>query len=75
MLGWRHCSQLSTTVNSIVEPELGVTMLNNTVDNCEQCEQHNIVEFSERLTCLNIEWKLYTCRNSNREQLRKIHQL
>ena len=25
--------------------------------------------------CLSIEWKLYTCRNSNREQLRKIHQL
>ena len=20
-----------------------------------------------------LEWKLYTCRNSNREQLRKIH--
>ena len=25
--------------------------------------------------CLSIEWKLYTSRNSNREQLRKIHQL
>ncbi len=32
-------------------------------------------EFSEGLMCLSIEWKLYTCRNSNREQLRKIHQL
>ena len=31
--------------------------------------------FSEGLVCLSIEWKLYTCRNSNREQLRKIHQL
>ena len=30
--------------------------------------------FSEGLMCLSIEWKLYTCRNSNREQLRKIHQ-
>ncbi len=26
------------------------------------------------LMCLSIEWELYTCRNSNREQLRKIHQ-
>ena len=25
--------------------------------------------------CLSIEWKLYTSRNSNREQLRKNHQL
>ncbi len=32
-------------------------------------------KFSEGLMCLSIEWKLYTCRNSNREQLRKIHQL
>ncbi len=23
----------------------------------------------------SIEWRLYTCRNYNREQLRKIHQL
>ncbi len=30
---------------------------------------------SEELMCLSIEWKLYTCRNSDREQLRKIHQL
>ncbi len=28
--------------------------------------------FTEGLMCLSIEWKLYTCRNSNREQLRKI---
>ena len=27
--------------------------------------------FAEGLMCLSIEWKLYTCRNSNREQLRK----
>ena len=24
--------------------------------------------------CLSIEWELYTCRDSNPEQLRKIHQ-
>ncbi len=32
-------------------------------------------EFSKGLMCLSIEWKLYTCRNSKREQLRKNHQL
>ncbi len=32
-------------------------------------------EFSEGLMCLSIEWKLYTSRNSNREQLKKIHPL
>ena len=32
-------------------------------------------EFSKGLMCLSIEWKLYTFRSSNREQLRKIHQL
>ena len=29
----------------------------------------------EGLRCLSLEWKLFTCRNFNREQLRKIHQL
>ncbi len=33
------------------------------------------INFSIGLMCLSIEWELYTCRNSNREQLRKIHQL
>ena len=32
-------------------------------------------EFSKGLMCLSIEWKLYTCRNSNQEQLRKIYHL
>ena len=32
-------------------------------------------EFSKGLMCLSIEWKSYTSRNSNREQLRKINQL
>ncbi len=31
-------------------------------------------EFSKGLMCLGIEYKLYTWRNSNRKQLRKIHQ-
>ncbi len=33
------------------------------------------VIFLKGLMCLSIKWKLCTCRNSNREQLRKIHQL
>ena len=33
----------------------------------------DVDNFYEGLMCLSIEWKLYTCRNSNREQLRKIH--
>ena len=30
-----RCSHLSTILNNIVEPELGVTILFNIVDNCE----------------------------------------
>ena len=35
---------LFIVVNNIVEPESGGTMLNNIVDNIEQCEQQNIVQ-------------------------------
>ncbi len=35
----------------------------------------DVENFLQGVMCLSIEWKLYTCRNSNREQLRKIHQL
>jgi hypothetical protein len=35
---------LSTTLNNILDPESGVTILFNIVGNCEQCEQHNIVQ-------------------------------
>ena len=31
-----HCSRLLTILNNVVEPESGVTMLKNIVDNCEQ---------------------------------------
>ena len=31
-------------LNNIVDPESCVTMLNNIVDNIEQCGQHNIVQ-------------------------------
>jgi hypothetical protein len=39
-----RCSHLSTILNNIVEPESGVAILFNIVDNCEQCGQHNIVQ-------------------------------
>ena len=39
-----HCSKLSKTLNNIVESELVVTMLNDIVDNSEQCGQKNFVQ-------------------------------
>ena len=39
-----HCSELLTILNNVVEPESGVTILKNIVDNCEQCGQQNIVQ-------------------------------
>jgi hypothetical protein len=39
-----RCSHLSTILNNIVEPESGVTILFNIVDNCEQYGQQNIVQ-------------------------------
>ena len=40
MFGCPHCSKLSTILNDIVESESVVTMLNDIVDNSEQCEQN-----------------------------------
>ena len=39
MLCCPHCSQFSTIFNNIVESESSVTILNNVVDNYEQCGQ------------------------------------
>ena len=39
-----HCSMLSAILDNIVAPESGVTMLNNIVNNIEQCGQQNIVQ-------------------------------
>ena len=41
-----YCWWLSTILSNIVEPESGVTMLNNTVYNYEQCGQNSIVFIS-----------------------------
>jgi hypothetical protein len=39
-----HCSWLSTTLNNIVTPDSGSTILFNIVDKCEQRGQQNIVQ-------------------------------
>ena len=49
MLCCPHCSTLSTTYIvqhcwAWISPQSGVTMLNNIVDNIEQCGQHSIVQ-------------------------------
>jgi hypothetical protein len=49
-----HCSQLSTILNNIVEPESGVTILFNIADNCEQCGPHNIVQSCFHQYCNNL---------------------
>jgi hypothetical protein len=49
-----HCSHLSTILNNIVEPESGVTILFNIVDNCEQCGQQNIVQSCFHQYCINL---------------------
>jgi hypothetical protein len=49
-----RCSHLSTILNNIVEPESGVTILFNIVDNCEQCGQQNIVQSCFHQYCINL---------------------
>ena len=50
-------------MDSMLDQETTLILL--TIRKSKNCE------FSKGLMCLSIEWKLYTCRNSNREQLRK----
>ena len=45
---------LSTILNNTVEPESGVTILFNIVDNCEQCGQQNIVQSCFHQYCNNM---------------------
>jgi hypothetical protein len=45
-------------LSNIVEPESGVTILFNIVDNCEQCGQQSIVTSARRL-CNHL--GLYVC--------------
>jgi hypothetical protein len=49
-----RCSHLSTILNNIVEPESGVTILFNIVDNCEQCGQQSIVQSCFHQHCNNL---------------------
>jgi hypothetical protein len=41
-------------LDNIVEPESGVTILFNVVDNCEQCGQQNIVQSCFHQHCKNL---------------------
>jgi hypothetical protein len=41
-------------MNNIVEPESGVTILFNIVDNCEQCGQQSIVQSCFHQYCINL---------------------
>jgi hypothetical protein len=57
-----RCSHLSTilnTLNTTVEPESGVTLLLNIVDNCEQCGHQNIVQPCFDQYCNNL---IFSCR-------------
>jgi hypothetical protein len=49
-----RCSHLSTIFNNIVEPESGVTILFNIVDNCKQCGQQSIVQSCFHQYCINL---------------------
>ena len=52
-----HCHEQSPYQSTnIVEPELAVTILNNIVDNNEQCRQHNNVQSCshEHLQCSTL---------------------
>ena len=64
MLCGPHCSHLSTILNNIVEPESGVTILFNIVDNYEQCGPHNIVQscfhqYCNKLTVFSCVLKIF----------------
>ena len=54
MLCCPRCSHLSTILNNVVEPESGVTILFNIVDNYEQCGQQNIVQSCFHQYCNNL---------------------
>ncbi len=54
MLCHYNCSQLLTMLFSIATPDSGSAILFHIVDNCEQCEQHNIVHSSLLYSRLRI---------------------
>jgi transcription elongation factor Elf1 len=49
-----RCSHSSTLLNNIVEPESGVTILFNIIDNCEQRGQQRIVQSCFHQYCNNL---------------------
>ena len=67
MLCGPHCSHLSTILNNMVEPESGVTILFNIVDNCEQCGQQNIVQSCFHQYCNNL--IVFSCVKQQRNKM------
>ena len=66
MLCCPRCSHLSTILNNVVEPESGVTILFNIVDNYEQCGQqteHCSIMFS---SILQQPDRFMPCRNRSK---------
>jgi hypothetical protein len=64
-----RCSHLSTILNNIIEPELGVTILFNIVDSYEQCGQQNIVQSCFHQYCHNLTIYLYNVDYLSSQQL------
>ena len=61
-----HCSRLLTTLNNIVEPESGVTILFNNVNSLEQCGQQNIVQYCfHQLGTSCSFWLIFCCVQSS----------
>jgi hypothetical protein len=66
---------LSTILNNIVEPESGVTILFNIVDNCEQCGQASIncsILFS---SILHQPERFYACTRVKIEKINNLLQV
>ena len=57
-----HCSRLLTILNNVIEPESGVTMLKNVVENCEQCGQQNIFQSCSHQPSQVVHFLLCTSR-------------
>ena len=60
-------NNIEQILNSIVEPESGVTMLFNVVNNFEQCGQHNILQSCFQQHCNRL---MIFCRVQQRKNKR-----
>ena len=56
-----HCSELLTILNNVVEPESGITMLKNIVENCKLCGEQNIVQSCSHQADQVVHFLLCSC--------------